>query len=44
MFLGHYGVGFAGKRAAPRISLGGWFLAVQLVDLLWPIFRRSDLA
>jgi hypothetical protein len=31
-------VGFAGKRAAPRVSLGWWFLAVQLVDLLWPIF------
>jgi hypothetical protein len=38
MFIGHYGVGFAGKRAAPRVSLGWWFLAVQLVDLLWPIF------
>jgi hypothetical protein len=38
LFIGHYGVGFAGKRAAPRVSLGWWFLAVQLVDLLWPIF------
>jgi len=38
MLIGHYGVGFAGKRVAPRVSLGWWFLSVQLVDLLWPVF------
>jgi hypothetical protein len=38
MFLGHLAVGLAVKRAAPRVSLGAWFMAVQLVDLLWPIF------
>jgi hypothetical protein len=38
MFVGHFGVGLAGKKAAPRVSLGTWFLAVQLLDLLWPIF------
>jgi hypothetical protein len=38
VFIGHYGVGFAGKLAAPRVSLGWWLLAVQLVDLLWPFF------
>lgn len=38
MFVGHYGVGFAAKRVAPRVSLGWWFLAVELVDGLWPIF------
>lgn len=38
MFIGHYGVGFAGPRVAPRVSLGWWFLAVNLVDGLWPIF------
>jgi len=36
MFLGHFGVGFGGKRAAPRTSLGTLFLAAQLIDLLWP--------
>ena len=36
MFVGHFGVGFAGKAAAPRASLGTLFLAAQLVDLLWP--------
>jgi hypothetical protein len=38
MFVGHFGLGMAGKAAAPRVSLGTWFLAVQLADLLWPIF------
>lgn len=36
MFLGHFGVGFALKRAAPRASLGTLFLSAQFVDLLWP--------
>jgi hypothetical protein len=38
MFLGHFAVGFAAKRAAPRASLGTLFAAAQLADLLWPIF------
>lgn len=38
MFLGHFAVGLAGKRAAPDVSLGAWFAAAQLVDLIWPIF------
>lgn len=38
MFVGHFGLGMAGKAALPRVSLGTWFLAVQLVDLLWPVF------
>jgi hypothetical protein len=36
MFVGHFGVGFAAKRLAPRASLGTLFLAAQLLDLLWP--------
>jgi hypothetical protein len=42
MLLGHYAVGFAGRgtwrepRARP--SLGTWFLAVQWLDLVWPLF------
>lgn len=35
MFIGHYGVALALKRAEPRLSLGTLFVAVQLVDLLW---------
>jgi hypothetical protein len=38
MFLGHYGLAFALKRAEPKVSLGTWFVAVQLLDLLWGIF------
>lgn len=37
MFLGHFAVGLAGKRVAPAISLGTWFLSVQFVDLVWPL-------
>jgi hypothetical protein len=38
MFVGHFGVGLGGKRIAPRVSLGTWFLAIQLLDLIWPVF------
>ena len=36
MFLGHFGVGFGAKAAAPRVSLGTLFLAAQFTDLVWP--------
>ncbi len=36
MFIGHFGVGFGAKRAAPRTSLGTLFLGAQFIDLLWP--------
>jgi len=35
MFLGHFGLGFAGKKAAPALSLGLLFLAVGWADLLF---------
>jgi hypothetical protein len=38
MFLGHFAVGFALKRAAPRTSLGTLVAAAQFLDLLWPWF------
>jgi hypothetical protein len=38
MFIGHYAVALAAKKAAPRVSLGTLVLASQLVDLLWPLF------
>ncbi len=37
MFLGHYGVAFAAKRAAPRTSLGALVFAAEFLDELWPI-------
>jgi len=38
MFIGHFAVGLAAKKVAPRVSLGTLFLSVQFLDLLWPIF------
>jgi hypothetical protein len=37
MFLGHYGLAFAAKRAAPKASLGTLTLAANLADCVWPI-------
>ncbi|HEY6862760.1 MAG TPA: hypothetical protein VI319_02580 [Burkholderiales bacterium] len=37
MFIGHFAVAMAAKRAAPRTSLGTLTLAAQLLDLLWPL-------
>ena len=38
MFLGHFAVGLAGKRFAPRASLATLLFAPLLLDGLWPIF------
>src|SRR2546429_7987929 len=38
MFIGHYALALAAKRAAPRPSLGTLFAATSLADLLWPVF------
>lgn len=35
MFIGHYALAFAAKRAAPEVSLGTLFAATQLPDLIW---------
>ncbi len=36
MFIGHFAIGFAAKKIEPKVSLGTYFIAVQLADLLWP--------
>ncbi|HEY0824950.1 MAG TPA: hypothetical protein VGD76_14270 [Ramlibacter sp.] len=36
MFLGHFGLALAARRALPQVSLGTTFLAAQFLDLLWP--------
>lgn len=36
MFIGHFGLSFASKKAAPKVSLGTMFIATQFVDILWP--------
>jgi len=38
MFIGHFAVGFAAKRFAPRASLGLLIAAPLFLDMLWPIF------
>ncbi len=38
MFIGHYALGLAAKRIAPRTSLGTLIAAPTLADLLWPVF------
>jgi membrane-bound metal-dependent hydrolase YbcI (DUF457 family) len=38
MFLGHFAVGLAGKRFAPRASLATLIFAPMFLDLIWPIF------
>jgi len=41
MFVGHFAVGLAAKRAAPHLSLGTTFIACQLLDLIWPVLVLS---
>jgi len=36
MFIGHFGLSFAAKKAAPKVSLATLFIATQLVDIIWP--------
>ena len=38
MFIGHFAVGLASKRLAPRAGLGPLLAAPLLLDLLWPAF------
>src|SRR5262245_54709012 len=37
MFIGHFALGFAAKRAAPGVPLPVLFIAAQFADILWPI-------
>lgn len=36
MFIGHFGLSFAAKKVAPKVSLATLFIATQFVDILWP--------
>jgi len=38
MFIGHFAVAFAAKRAARRASLGTYVAASLFLDVLWPVF------
>ena len=37
MFIGHFALGFALKRAAPKTNLGWLIASVEFLDLIWPI-------
>jgi membrane-bound metal-dependent hydrolase YbcI (DUF457 family) len=41
MFIGHFALGFAAKRAAPRLSLAALFAAAQFADLIWPFLLAA---
>jgi len=43
MFIGHLALGFAAKRATPRVSLAVLLTASQLADMLWPFFLALGL-
>jgi membrane-bound metal-dependent hydrolase YbcI (DUF457 family) len=43
MFIGHFGLALAAKRAAPRVSLATLFGAAQFADLLWPLLVASGI-
>lgn len=38
MFIGHFAVGFASKRFAPRTNVATLIAAAIFLDILWPIF------
>jgi len=37
MYIGHYAVALAGKKVAPKTSLGTLIAAAQMIDLIWPV-------
>src|SRR5262252_6706991 len=37
MFIGHFAVAFAAKKAAPKVSLGTLVLAAAFLDVVWPV-------
>jgi hypothetical protein len=43
MFIGHFAAGFAGKKMAPRASLGTFLAAGLFLDIVWPPFLLSGI-
>ena len=43
MFIGHFALGLAAKRAAPQLSLAALFAAAQLADMMWPVLLLAGL-
>ena len=42
MFLGHFALALAAKKAAPKTSLGTTTLAANLADFVWPLLLILD--
>ena len=42
MFIGHYAVGLAAKKWAPKASLGTLVVGAIWLDLVWPLFLLMD--
>jgi hypothetical protein len=43
MFIGHFALGFAAKRATPRVSLAVLFAAALFADILWPVLVATGI-
>lgn len=43
MFIGHYALAFAAKKASPRTNLGALLLAASWLDVVWPVLLLADL-
>src|ERR1700687_6169915 len=43
MFVGHYGVSFAGRRVVGRVPLWVWFIATQWMDVVWSVLVLLDI-
>ncbi len=43
MFIGHFGVAFAGKKIAPRAPLAALFMAALFADVLWPVLVAAGI-
>lgn len=43
MFIGHFAAGFASKKISNSLSLALAFIAVQFLDLLWPLLVLSGI-
>ncbi|PIF46255.1 hypothetical protein CLU96_3279 [Chryseobacterium sp. 52] len=43
MFIGHFGLSLAAKKAAPKVSLAILFIATQLPDVLWPFMLMFNI-
>jgi hypothetical protein len=37
VFIGHFAVAFAAKKAAPKVSLGTLVVATAFLDVVWPV-------